>query len=63
MGILEKLLGGVSSLSTDGEQPQINTTAGENNVDRFFAGSVLDLNGEDPAKYKDQAPEGQSGRI
>lgn len=63
MGILEKLLGGVSALSTSGEQPQINTTAGENNVQRFFEGSALDLNGEDPIKYKDKVPEGQAGRI
>ena len=63
MGILEKLLGGASSLSTNGEPPQINTTAGENNTDRFFKGSVLDLDGITPEKYKDKAPEGQSGRI
>lgn len=63
MGILEKLLAGASSISTNGEQPLINTTAGENNTQRFFEGSVLDMDGVDPIKYKDQAPEGQSGRI
>ena len=61
--ILDRVLSGDSALSTNGEQPMINTTAGENNVDRFFEGSALDMNGETPAKYADKAPEGQSGRI
>jgi len=61
--ILDRVLDGDSSLSTNGEQPMINTNAGENTIERFFNGSVLDMDGETPAKYSDKAPEGQSGRI
>lgn len=61
--ILDRVLGGDSILSTNGEQPIINTTAGENNVEKLLAGSALSMNGETPAKYADSAPEGQSGRI
>ena len=61
--ILDRVLNGDSALSTNGEQPMINTTAGENTVQRFFDGSVLDMNGETPTRYADKAPEGQSGRI
>ena len=61
--ILNRVLDGDSSLSTNGEKPMINTNAGENTVQRFFDGSALDMNGETPAKYSDKAPEGQSGRI
>ena len=61
--ILERVLGGESSLSTNGEQPQINTTAGENDLVSLLEGSSLHMNGETPPKYSDNAPEGQSGRI
>lgn len=61
--ILEKLLGGASALSTNGLPPASTTTAGENDVQRFFEGSVLDLDGATPPKYADNAPEGQAGRI
>ena len=40
-----------------------NYYTGENTIERFFNGSVLDMDGETPAKYSDKAPEGQSGRI
>jgi len=61
--ILEKVLNGESSLSTNGEQPQITTTAGENDLLTLLEGSALHMNGETPPKYSDRAPEGQSGRI
>ena len=61
--ILERVLGGESSLSTNGEQPQINTTAGENDLVSLLEGSSLHMNGETPPKYSDNAPKGQSGRI
>ena len=61
--ILERVLGGESSLSTSGEQPQTNTTAGENDLVSLLEGSSLHMNGETPPKYSDNAPEGQSGRI
>ena len=61
--ILDRVLGGDSTLSTNGEQPMINTNAGENTIQRFFEGSNLDMDGETPIKYSDKAPEGQSGRI
>ncbi len=61
--IIGKLLNGDSAFSTNGERPQINTTAGENNVQRFFDGSALDMDGVTPIKYSDKTPEGQSGRI
>ena len=61
--LLEKVLNGKSSLSTNGEQPQITTTAGENDLLTLLEGSDLHLNGETPPKYADRAPEGQSGRI
>ena len=61
--ILDRVLDGDSAFSTNGEKPLINTTAGENTIQRFFEGSVLDMEGETPIKYADKAPEGQSGRI
>lgn len=61
--ILERVLDGDSILSTNGEKPMINTTAGENNLETLLGGSVLHMNGETPTKYADKAPEGQSGRI
>jgi hypothetical protein len=61
--ILSKLLNGDSAFSTSGERPQISTNAGENDVQRFFEGSVLDMDGVTPVKYSDKTPEGQSGRI
>jgi len=63
MGILDRLTKGDSALSTNGIKPESQTTAGENDVARFFKGSVLDLDGAAPPKYADNAPEGQSGRI
>ncbi len=61
--ILEKVLNGESSLSTNGEKPEIVTTAGENDLLELLEGSSLHMNGETPSKYSDSAPEGQSGRI
>lgn len=61
--ILERLLDGDSSFSTNGIQPIITTTAGENTIQNFFDGSNLDLNGVTPITYQSQAPEGQAGRI
>jgi len=63
-GILDKLLKGDSSLGTNGQTPQVNTTAGENGVESLLASSTLDLNdGATPQTYADKAPEGQAGRI
>lgn len=62
--ILDKLLNGDSSLGTNGQTPPINTVAGENGVESLLAESNLDLNdGATPPTYKNQAPEGQAGRI
>ena len=61
--ILEKVLNGESSLSTNGLPPQITTTAGENDLLALLEGSSLHMNGETPEKYSDKAPENQSGRI
>jgi len=63
-GLLNKLLGGDSTLGTNGQTPQVNTVAGENGVENLLADSVLDRNdGNTPEQYKDSAPEGQGGRI
>ena len=62
-GLLQKLLNGDSSISTNGETPPINTVAGENGVESLLESSTLDLDGQTPPKYSDNAPEGQSGRI
>ena len=53
-GLLQKLLNGDSTVSTNGETPIINTIAGENGVESLLDSSTLD---------SDNAPEGQSGRI
>jgi len=63
-GLLQKLLNGDSTFGFGGDQPIINTVAGENGVESLLGESTLDLNnGETPQTYADQAPEGQSGRI
>lgn len=62
-GLLQKLLNGGSTISTNGETPPINTVAGENGVESLLDSSTLDLDGIRPPTYADNAPEGQSGRI
>lgn len=63
--ILERLLGGDSTLGTNGLRPQVNTVAGENGVESLLGESNLDLNdGKTPTDtYKNTAPEGQSGKV
>ena len=63
MGLLSKLQSGDSTLGYSGDQPVPTNVAGENTPLRFFKGSQLDLNGADPIKYADIAPEAQGGRA
>ena len=61
--LLDKLLSGESTISTNGATPIINTVAGENGVESLLDSSTLDLDGQRPTTYADTAPEGQAGRI
>ena len=61
-GLLDKLLNGDSTISTNGVTPPINTVAGENGVESLLDSSTLDLDGQRPTTYAETAPEGQAGR-
>ena len=63
MGLLSKLKSGNSTFGYSGDQPTPTNVAGENTPSRFFKGSDLDLNGANPTKYSDTAPEGQGGKV
>jgi len=63
MGLLDRLKSGQSTLGLNGEQPPINTVAGENGVATLLSRSELDLNGQTPTKYSDTAPESQGGKV
>jgi hypothetical protein len=63
MGLLDKLTNGDTTFGYGGAKPTSTTVAGGNNAQTFFKGSNLDLDGIDPTKYSDTAPENQGGRV
>lgn len=63
MGLLDKLTNGDTTFGYGGAKPTSTTKAGGNTPQTFFDGSNLDLDGIDPTKYSNTAPENQGGRV
>ena len=61
MGLLNKLTNGNTTFGFGGAKPPAPTAT--NTPQTFFDGSNLDLDGVDPTKYSDTAPENQGGRV
>jgi len=61
--ILEKLLGGDSTLGTNGERPETTRVVEGYGIESQLDESTLNVKDNTPTKYTDTAPEGQSGRI